>query len=158
MDEPTLDMWRALIAFHARYGRYWKHILVLKWMNGGDEAEPFSAQLRSVRNLLGPGWLQRLRPASLAAAEHRIGHLDRLPIMCATRHLETGEPIVLKRGEVGYWLLPEGLTIEQFNASFSPTPAQIAAMEVGSAFGWDVPGANPAHYDEAGRPVASPGA
>ncbi len=32
------------------------------------------------------------------------------------------------------------------------TPAQQEAMLVGSMFGWDVPGADPDHYDKEGNP------
>lgn len=152
MDEPTIEMWRALLDFRARHGRYWKHALSLKWMNGSDEQEQFSASLRKVRNLLGPSWLYALRPAVLDAAARRIACFDRLPEMCATRLSKTGEAVVLKRGEAGYWPLPEGWTVERFNAAFAPTPAQVAAMEAGSLFGWDVPAADPANYDSAGRP------
>lgn len=152
MEKPTIDMWRALLDFRTRYGRYWKRALSVKWMNGGDEFEHFSASLRSLRNQFGPSWLYALRPAVLDSVGRRIALLDRLPEMCATRLLETSEAIVLKRGETGYWPLPEGWTIERFNAAFEPTPAQISAMEAGSMFGWDVPAADPANYDPAGRP------
>lgn len=155
MDDPTIDMWRALIDFRARHGRYWKQALCYIWMTGGDEVERYSASLRAVRNAFGPGWLYALRPARLDAQQRRIALLDRLPLMCATRNLETGEAILLKRGESGFWPLPNDMTVERFNAAFAPTPAQIAAMEIGSAFGWDVPGADPAQYDTSGRPLAS---
>lgn len=149
MDEPTIEMWRALLDFRARHGRYWKHALSLKWMDGSDEQEQFSASLRKVRNLLGPTWLYALKPAVLDAAAVRIARFDRLPEMCATHLPGTGEAIVLKRGEAGYWPLPEGWTVARFNAAFEPTSAQIAAMEAGSLFGWDVPVADPANYDSA---------
>lgn len=154
MDEPTLDMWRALIDFRARHGRYWKQALSLKWMEGSDEHEHFSASLRAVRNHLGPTWLYKLRPATLDAQAKRIALLDRLPVMCATINVETGQAIVLKRGESGYWPVPEGTTVEQFNAALAATAAQVAAMEIGSVFGWDVPGADPASYDGNGRPLS----
>lgn len=153
MEEPTIDMWRALLDFRARHGRYWKRPLSDKWMSGGDEVEHYSASLRMLRNQFGPSWLYALRLAVLDAAGRRIALLDRLPLMCATRHIETGEAIVLKRGETGYWPLPEGSTVERFNAPFEVTPAQIAAMEAGSIFGLDVPASDPANYDASGRPL-----
>jgi hypothetical protein len=157
MDEPTIAMWRALLDFRARHGRSWKRALSVKWMNGSDEFEHFSSSLRMLRNQFGPSWLYALRPAVLDAAGSRIALLDRLPVMCATRLPGTGEAIVLKRGETGYWPLPEGWTVERFNAPFEPTLAQIAAMEAGSIFGWNVPAADPANYDPSGRPLR-PGA
>jgi hypothetical protein len=42
-------MWRALLDFRARHGRYWKRALLAKWMNGSDELEPFSSSLRMLR-------------------------------------------------------------------------------------------------------------
>jgi hypothetical protein len=157
MNRPGVEMWRALLDFRAPHGRYWKRALLAKWMNGSDELEPFSSSLRMLRNQFGPSWLCALRPAILDAAGHRIAQLDRLPAMCATRLPGTGETIVLKRGEAGYWPLPEGWTIDRFNAAFDPTPAQIAAMEAGSMIGWDVPAADPTNYDSTGRPLR-PGA
>jgi hypothetical protein len=87
------------------------------------------AALRMVRNLFGPSWLHALRPKALVKAEQRIALLDRLPVMRATYHGETGDPIILKRGESGHWRMPDDMTVEQFNAAFLPTPGQIAAME-----------------------------
>lgn len=153
MEEPSIDMWRALLDFRAHHGRNWKRALLLKWMNGNDEFEPLSASLRMLRNQFGPSWLHSLKPAIVDAASRRIAVLDQLPEMCATRLPGSGGAIVLKRGESGYWDLPEGWTIERFNQAFEPTRAQIAAMEAGSLFGWDVPAADPATYDVDGRPV-----
>lgn len=75
-----------------------------------------------------------------------------LPEMCATIMPNTLEPIVVKRGQSGHWPLPDGMTIERVNQVFKATPPQIAAMLVGSMFGWDVPGADPDRYDVQGRP------
>ena len=151
MIEPNDDLWRALIDFRRRHGRYWKRALSLKWMNGGDDFERFSGSLRVIRNQFGPSWLYNLKPAIIDAAARRIAVFDSLPEMCATRLAGTGEPIVIKRGESGYWPMPGNTTIECLNALFDARPAQIAAMEAGSMFGWTVPGADPARYDDAGR-------
>jgi len=147
MDRPTIDMWRALIAFRARHGRSWEQALSLQWMTGGEGDEPYAAALREARNQFGPSWLYRLKPATLEGQERRIARLDRPPLMCAALHPETGEPIVLKRGEMGHWQLPDGISLEAFNAASPPTAAQIAAMLAGSCFGWDARAADPAHYD-----------
>lgn len=72
MEDPTPEMWRALLDFRTRHGRFWKRALLLKWMNGGDEAEPYSASLRMLRNQFGPTWLYALRPAALHTAQHRF--------------------------------------------------------------------------------------
>lgn len=151
MNDPSIEQWRALLLFRQRHGRTWKSALSLHWMNGTDENEPLGAALRMMRNQFGPSWLHALRPKAFAQAEQRIALLDRLPVMCATYHGETGDPIILKRAESGYWRMPGDMTVEQFNAAFLPTPGQIAAMEAGSVFGWDMPAADPGNYDAAGR-------
>lgn len=79
MNEPTIEMWRTLLDFRERHGRYWKRALSLKWMNGSDEFEHFSASLRMTRNQLGPTWLNALRPAALDAAARRLATLDSEP-------------------------------------------------------------------------------
>lgn len=85
----------------------------------------------------------------------RSERLAALPEMCATVLPATFEPIVIKRGEAGHWPLPDGMTIERINTVFKATPAHVAAMLVGSMFGWDLPGADPARYDAHGRPLRS---
>ncbi|RJG53188.1 hypothetical protein D0Z70_17375 [Sphingobium terrigena] len=154
MTEPDDAMWRALVDFRARHGRRWKETLSIKWMNGGDDYEPFGSSLRMVRNHLGPSWLRDLKKATLDAAARRLAVLDRLPEMCATHLPETGEPIVIKRGETGYWPLPDGMTVDRINTTFEARPAQLAAMLAGSMFGWDIPGADPDRYDDDGRPMS----
>jgi len=151
MTEPSDDLWRALIDFRLRHGRYWKRALSLKWMNGGDDDERDGSALRTVRNAFGPSWLYNLKPATIDAASRRLAILDALPEMCATRLEETGERIVIKRGESGHWPMPDDMTVERINALFGATPAHVAAMEAGSMFGWTVPSVDPTRYDEDGR-------
>lgn len=86
-----------------------------------------------------------------------------LPDVAYCRDLEDRRKIiVLMRGHVGYW--DEGTydteadaeaRVKALNRGFGVTSAQLLAMKVGSRFGWDVPGADPAnhvgqHDDEAG--------
>jgi len=42
-------------------------------------------------------------------------------------------------GEQGYWPAPD-IDPEKFNRDIGATPAQLRAMEIGSMFGFDVPG------------------
>jgi uncharacterized glyoxalase superfamily metalloenzyme YdcJ len=77
-----------------------------------------------------------------------------LPQVCASTDLTTGKTILLKRGERGFW--PggekfENLTADEINADLGVTKAQAEAMAAGSMFGWHVPAANPANYDEQGK-------
>lgn len=153
MVEPDDRMWRALLDFRTRHGSRWKDVLTIKWMNGEDAHERCSASLRAVRNHLGPTWLCELKKSTLDKAARRLANLAKLPDMCAFPHPETGEPIIIKRGEPGYWPMPSSIAIDRFNASFAVTPAKIAAMEAGSLFGWDVPAADPDRYDDVGNPI-----
>lgn len=85
--------------------------------------------------------------------ERRIAAiLVALPEMCATMLPSSHEAIVIKRGESRHWPPPDGMTIERINQVFHASPPQIAAMLVGSMFGWELPGADPARYDATGRP------
>lgn len=155
MTQPDDQMWQALIEFRARHGADWKDTLSIKWMNGQDEYEPHSSSLRRIRNHLGPSWLCDLDEQTLDAAERRLDNLAKLPDMCACPHHETGEPIIIKRGESGYWPMPTHFTIAKVNADFEATPAMIAAMQAGAMFGWHVPAADPDRYDATGRLTAS---
>ena len=60
-------------------------------------------------------------------------------------HPETGDVILMRRGEPGYQPVDTQLRADVLNALLDPvpTPLQIEAMLIGSMFGWAVPGANP---------------
>lgn len=65
----------------------------------------------------------------------------------------TEAPIIaLKRGVMGYYpiLLGPGCSAAVLNEGHA-TKAQVAAMEAGSCFGWDVPAADPDRYDADGK-------
>lgn len=82
-----------------------------------------------------------------------------LPETCYSYLRNTGELVVLKRGESGYY--STGCTtgsvetakalMEQYNQRLDVSRAQAAAMEAGAMFGWHIPGANPKNYDENGQ-------
>lgn len=55
-----------------------------------------------------------------------------------------GEPVLVKRGEQGYWP-SHGFDMAEFNARHKVTVRQQSAMLMGSLFGFDVPGADPRH-------------
>ena len=73
----------------------------------------------------------------------------KLPEHCYSRLASTGEPILIRYAEKGYYpiTLPEGSTVEGMNESIGVTEAQRMAMEAGSMFGWRVPGADPRNYE-----------
>ncbi len=67
----------------------------------------------------------------------------KLPVACAARNPTNNKPIIIKRGERGYFPAAEDLNIQMFNRRLNVTAAQVEAMLVGSMFGFDVPGADP---------------
>ena len=77
-----------------------------------------------------------------------------LPETCLSTMPGTGELIVLKRGETGYyrseWNTADAERNRQIaddhNHARGLTPAQVEAMRVGSMFGFAVPGAGPQRY------------
>ena len=62
----------------------------------------------------------------------------KLPAFCAAVNPTTGETILIKRGERGYW--PWYGDADAFNAARGISANQREAMAIGSMFGWDVPG------------------
>ena len=83
-----------------------------------------------------------------------------LPEMCFSVLPDTGALICIKRGESGYypsdWSTGDrerNIQIrDDANESMGVTDAQRKAMEAGSMFGWNVPGADPAKYQEQEAP------
>ena len=79
-----------------------------------------------------------------------------LPEMCYSVHESTGELIVIKRGECGYHQTDYSTDdkdrnvelADHLNEKLGVDMWQRQAMEVGSICGWDVPGADPAKYQE----------
>lgn len=77
-----------------------------------------------------------------------------LPPMCYSTLKSTGELIVIKRGETGYFTTEANTpnaevnrqTAARLNKMIDLSDAQLKAMEFGSMFGWDKPGARPETY------------
>lgn len=75
--------------------------------------------------------------------------------------LDTGKIVIYKRGETGYYKTDIPYTgkeearslVDEYNTKAGVTKAQEAAMAAGSMFGFDVPAADPANYDENGQPI-----
>ena len=79
-----------------------------------------------------------------------VSNIAKLPARCYSNDLATGATICIRRGKMGFYPIVTEATATYLNSLLGPppTPAQIGAMEVGSMFGWDVPGADsddPAH-------------
>lgn len=83
--------------------------------------------------------------------------LNRLPDVAAATLPSTGELILIRKGETGYYPLRDSgrMTAEEWNRAAGVTKAQAEAMMAGSMFGFHVPGADPDNYNEAGRFVGA---
>lgn len=77
-----------------------------------------------------------------------VAVLNDLPEYCFVRLNTSGEPIIVKRGHVGYYPTSYRVNVEVMNGERGLTAAQISAMECGSIMGFDVPGADPLNYPE----------
>ena len=79
-----------------------------------------------------------------------------LPRYCYAYLPTAQEEIRIDIAESGY--IPMGKNendgnVKKMNQELGVTPAQAKAMQVGSMFGWDVPGADPKSYDDKGKAI-----
>lgn len=82
-----------------------------------------------------------------------------LPELCYSVLGTTGELIIIKKGESGYYRTnystndkAENMKLKDYyNNRLGVTHVEETCMKMGSMFGWHVPGANPNNYDENGR-------
>lgn len=86
-----------------------------------------------------------------------------LPEICFTVDKSSGELRKIVRGIDGYFvaclqLKTKELNVQKankLNADMGVTIKQVAAMEFGSTYGWDSPGADPKHYTVSGKPITT---
>lgn len=82
-----------------------------------------------------------------------------LPKQCYSTLAETGEIIILKRGESGYYKTDIPSTsaedsralVDEYNRKLGVSKAQEYAMKAGSMFGFQVPAADPKNYGMDGK-------
>lgn len=71
-----------------------------------------------------------------------------LPEICYSR--VSGRLVMIIRDEDGYLAQPEvksDAEVNEMNAALGISKAQRTAMEIGSSFGWNVPGALPSAHE-----------
>lgn len=81
-----------------------------------------------------------------------------LPEVCYSILPSTGDVIIIKHGESGYYRSEYSTEDKAFNREFANdrnaklgvSKAQVEAMLAGSMYGWDVPAADPKSYDKNG--------
>lgn len=81
-----------------------------------------------------------------------------LPEVCYSILPSTGDVIIIKHSESGYYRCEYSTEDKAFNREFANdrnanlgvSKAQVEAMLAGSMYGWDVPAADPKSYDENG--------
>ena len=79
-----------------------------------------------------------------------------LPRYCYTHNSSIDEDVILTFLEKGYRTYRKGELDKPatvMNRELGITYQQVAAMQVGSMFSWNTPGADPKNYDESGRPI-----
>ncbi len=73
-------------------------------------------------------------------------NLSKLPDICYSRLPSTGQSILLKKGEAGYWPTEFPVNVEERNALIGVSKEQAEAMFAGSMFCWGSKGADPDTY------------
>lgn len=78
--------------------------------------------------------------------------MQQLPEICYATLPSTGEVIIIKKDQQGYVPFdnPLNQSARELNAEIGVNAGQESAMRVGSMFGFHVPGADPALYNEDG--------
>ena len=74
-----------------------------------------------------------------------------LPAQAYVLKSGSDEVILVKKGETGFYptaLRGDREFVRGLNEKLNVTPAQAQAMMTGSLFGWHVPGADPAAYED----------
>lgn len=64
--------------------------------------------------------------------------MNALPEACATTNMD-GKPIMIKKGETGYYLMDENFNPTAYNTVFDIDEEVIEIMTCASMFGWDIP-------------------
>lgn len=115
---------------------------------------------------IGSGWNSLLHICQFAEIMERNGSTviplrSSLPEQCYSVLPDTGELIIIKKGESGYYRTDidmgdkteNRVLADEYNTKLGVSKAQEQAMSAGSMFGWAVPVADPKNYDDNGQPT-----
>ena len=115
---------------------------------------------------IGSGWNSLLHICQFAEIMERNGSTviplrSSLPEQCYSVLPDTGELIIIKKGESGYYRTgidmgdktENRVLADEYNTKLGVSKAQEQAMSAGSMFGWAVPAADPKNYDDNGQPT-----
>ena len=115
---------------------------------------------------IGSGWNSLLHICQFAEIMERNGSTviplrSSLPEQCYSVLPDTGELIIIKKGESGYYRTDidmgdkteNRVLADEYNTKLGVSKAQEQAMSAGSMFGWAVPAADPKNYDDNGQPT-----
>lgn len=115
---------------------------------------------------VGNGWDSLFHICQFAEQMERCGNTvipmrSALPDKCYSVLPSSGEIIIIKKGESGFYHADKYAhnraearsIVDECNSNGGVSKAQEAAMLAGSMFGWDTPAADPKSYDEQGQPI-----
>lgn len=115
---------------------------------------------------IGSGWNSLLHICQFEEIMERNGSTviplrSSLPEQCYSVLPDTGELIIIKKGESGYYRTDidmgdkteNRVLADEYNTKLGVSKAQEQAMSAGSMFGWAVPAADPKNYDDNGQPT-----
>lgn len=93
--------------------------------------------------LTAPVGARRPVNSSFAEIPDVVPTLLKLPRMCLAYLPGTREVTAIRRGVSGYYPIRTRLTPEDYNERHGITADEVEAMQNGSAFGWEIPAADP---------------
>ena len=132
----------------------------------GEKADRTCRYIDDYHVEIGSGWNSLLHICQFAEMMEQNGSTviplrSSLPEQCYSVLPDTGELIIIKKGESGYYRTDIDMggkgenraLADKYNAKLGVSKAQEQAMSAGSMFGWAVPAADPKNYDENGQPI-----
>ena len=132
----------------------------------GEKADRTCRYIDDYHVEIGSGWNSLLHICQFAEMMEQNGSTviplrSSLPEQCYSILPDTGELIIIKKGESGYYRTDIDMggkaenraLADEYNAKLGVSKAQEQAMSAGSMFGWAVPAADPKNYDDNGQPI-----